>query len=47
MSTQVILIEDNPKLAESMNAELKKSPEFVVAATYKKAAKSLRLQSWG
>ena len=41
MSTQVILIEDNPKLAESMNAELKKSPEFVVAATYKNATAAL------
>ena len=35
MASQVILIESDPILAENMSNTLKKSPDFVVAATYR------------
>ena len=41
MSSQVILIEGNSVLAERMNAVLKDSKEFMLAATYKNANSAL------
>ena len=41
MSSQVILVESDPTLAENMNSVLKSSKEFTVAATYKNANSAL------
>ena len=41
MATQVILVESDSTLAENMHNALKKSAEFVIAATYKNANAAL------
>ena len=41
MPSQVILVESDPTLAENMNAVLKSSNDFTVAATYKDANAAL------
>lgn len=41
MASQVILIESDPTLSESMHNTLKKSPDFELAATYKNANAAL------
>lgn len=41
MPSQVILVESDPTLAENMNAVLKSSADFTVAATYKNANAAL------